>query len=42
MLCENLKIPLWQFDNGWSHEASYQIYFWGAEFEILQNITSTY
>ena len=42
MLCENLKIPLWQFDNGWSHEASYQIYFWGDEFEILQNITSTY
>ena len=42
MLCENLKIPMWHFDNGWRHEVIHQIYFWGDEFKILQHITSTY
>ena len=42
MLCENLKTPMWHFDNGWRHEVIYQICFCGDEFEILQHSTSNY
>ena len=42
MLYENLRTPMWHFDDGWRHEVIYQIYFLGDEFEILQHITSNY
>ena len=42
MLYENLKTPMWYFDDGWIVEVIYQIYFWGDEFEILQHIPSNY
>ena len=41
MLCENLKTPIWHFDNGW-RQLIYLFLFWGVEFEILQHITYTY
>ena len=42
MLCENLKTPIWHFDDGWRHKVIYQIYFWSDEFKILQHIISPY
>ena len=42
MLYENLKTPIWHFDDDWGHEVIYLICFWGDEFEILQQITSIY
>ena len=35
MLFENLKTPMWHFEDGWRHEVIYEIYFWGDEFRTL-------
>ena len=35
MLNENLKTPMWCFDDGRKHEVIYKTFYWGDEFELL-------
>ena len=35
MLNENLKTPMWRFDDGRKHEVIYKTFYWGDEFELL-------
>ena len=35
MLNENLKTPMWHFDDGGKHEVIYKTFYWGDEFELL-------